>query len=697
MTSPIHCFLLLSLVSISANAAVVSYEFDIDTQPVNITGKDAIGLSIGGQIPAPLIEARVGDILRVTFHNRLDVESTVHWHGILLPGDQDGVAHLNTHPMASGTSFTFEFPIRQSGTYWYHSHSALQIQSGVYGPIVLREADESPVVAEQVLLLSDWNDVDGEQVLRNLKKRDDFYALKKDSVQSWDRVLSHGEVALNNRIRQAFSRMPPMDLSDVGYDAFLINGSISTTYPLPSGTVDRMLLRIINGSTSSYFDLEYAEGPMTVVAADGLAVEPVLVQRLRISTAETYDVLVDVSPGASFEFRATSIDGTGYGSAYIGSGVIVNAPDIARPDLILISHADHETMIMPAAEATHQHDAPAAEVVATSQDTHQHGPEPVTVQTPAPVIEHMTDYQHLISPQSTTLPVDQPWREIRMELTGNMERYIWSFDGKTMNEASPILIRKGENVRFILSNGTMMHHPLHFHGHFFRVVNAHGDRSPLKHTVNIPPGGTQTIEFDANEDQDWLFHCHNQFHMLTGMTRVVSYMDSSRMSPEMSEHVIHPSVWFNASRVDLLSGFATIDLRLFNDRHEFRLKADSDLDQESETTATYNFHINNFVYTFAGVESRRFQEVDTGTLAVAGLHMLLPFLVDSEWRVDEEGEFRLELGSDLRLTRRIGFAWHWNTDEEHRLGLNFVLNENWSATAVHDSDYGTGFGFSLRF
>lgn len=720
-----RALLLLALVPLTALGATISYEFDIGTTQVSITGIAVEALSIDGQIPAPTLRAAVGDTLRVTFNNHLAVTTSVHWHGILLPADQDGVPFLNTVPIAPGGSHTFEFPILHSGTFWYHSHTDLQIQRGLYGAIVLADGKEIST-QDEVVLFSDWTKEDPNTVLENLKKSDDFYAWKKDKVQSWDRVIANGSRSISKRIDSAWTRMGPMDLTDVGYDAFLVNGKPVNALALDDSAATQMKLRLINGSTSSYYDVEYAGGPMTLLAADGQNIEPIRVKRLRISTAETYDVMVPLSSGLAYELRATAIDGTGYSSLFVGDGQRVSAPDVPPPNLFLMDHMGMSSMDMDMSmdsgtsrnmdmNAGHR-SQPANNPVTTTDHQHElasspvagHGSHPMPdqslpetgapgMESDSPVIEHMTDYRYLIASDSTSLSADQPWRDIHLRLTGNMERYVWSFDGKTTREDPQILIRGGENVRFHLSNETMMHHPLHLHGHFFRVINAQGERSPLKHTVNIPPMGHVMIEFDGSETQDWLFHCHNQYHMKSGMNRVVSYEQTSQFTPAMERKVMPAQRWFRLDEFHLLSSFMDYELTLSDERHSFELELDADLDDSVELHLFYNYHFNRFVSAFGGLERREHHHGKNHDLPVAGLNVMLPLRIESEWRVDDHGDFRLELESDVRLTRRWGFDWRWNTDEEYRYGFNYRLNNRFSITVHSDTEYGDGIGIQFFY
>ncbi len=684
-------FLSCLLIPGLALAGTVSYELEIGEIQVNFTGEVSTALAINGQVPAPLIEAREGDLLRVTFVNTLDRSATIHWHGILLPPDQDGVPYLNTQPIAAGTTFTYEFPIIHNGTFWYHSHTDLQIQRGLYGPIVLHPPGNVDMeMQDEVVVFSDWNDEDAESVFDNLKMDDDYYAYKKDMVQSWDKVISFGDASIRNRINQTYTRMPPMDLADVAYDAFLANGRHESTIPLDVAADQQLRLRLVNGSTSSYFDVEYAGGPMTIVSADGQPVEPIRVQRLRIPTAETYDVIVPAGAGRALEMRATSIDGTGYSSVFIGEGERVAAPDMPPPNFFLM---DHDAMTMDHdMEMEGEMDMPAQEPMANDHSESGHD-----MNAMGEVIPHMTDYQYLRALQSTELPNQQPWREVVLNLSGNMERYVWSFNGLSLREAEPILIRQGENVRMTLVNETMMNHPLHLHGHFFRVITPQGERSPLKHTVNVPPMGVVVIEFSASEQQDWLFHCHNQYHMKSGMSRVISYTDSTNVDDQMYADIQPYKRWFTRTDLDGLTNYTFLNASVSDERNQFHLEFDADFEHEYEATLTYDFHLNRFASVFVGVEAKEHDHFASDTLALVGFNYLLPFMIESEFRVDDTGEVRLELDSELHLTKNYVFDWQWNTDEEYRLSLRYSLSERWGFILTHDSNYGGGLGLHYLF
>ncbi|MEK7856954.1 MAG: multicopper oxidase domain-containing protein, partial [Acidobacteriota bacterium] len=305
---------------------VVRYELTIDHKMVHYSGKMAHALAINGQIPAPTLTFTEGDIAEIFVKNNLDEESSLHWHGILLPNEQDGVPYLTTTPIAPKGTHLFRFPIRQNGTYWYHSHSNLQEQKGLYGAFIINKREPDPLPSYTVLL-SDWTDEHPHEVLRNLKNANDWYAIKKDAVQSYGEAIKAG--ALKQKFRQEWQRMNAMDVSDVYYDAFLANGLKVDEQPqFKAG--DRVRLRMINGSASTYFWLQFAGGKLTVVATDGMDVEPVEVDRMIIAVAETFDVIVTIPEDKKYELLATAEDRTKSTSVLLGSGEKVSAPTLPK-------------------------------------------------------------------------------------------------------------------------------------------------------------------------------------------------------------------------------------------------------------------------------------------------------------------------------------------------------------------------------
>ncbi len=666
-------FLLTASVS---HAKIQKYNLDIAYQSVNVTGTSVKAMAIGGSIPGPTIEASVGDTLRVTFNNQMDVETSIHWHGVLLPNDQDGVPYLTTAPIQPGTSFTYEFPITHSGTYWYHSHTGLQEQRGIYGGLVFHpETANTKYSQDQVLVFSDWTNENPKQVLANLKKDGDYYALKKDSVQSWIKVIQNGKQGIANRILGSLSRMGPMDISDVGYDAFLTNG-VTKLNLCSAQKGDKIRLRLINAAASSYFNVEFSGGNMTIIAADGIDVEPTEVSRLRMAIAETFDVVISIPNNQSYELRATAEDGTGYTSTIFGSAELVAANSIARPNLFLMDHSVHAMNSM--------NQQPKA-IMNHSGMHHK-----------SKSLKQLNEYDVLRATKVTTLPADNPIREVNLELTGNMERYIWSFNNKTLSESSQIFIKKGETVRFKLTNRTMMHHPIHLHGHFFRVLNGQGDYSPLKHTVNVPPMQSVEIEFLANEEKDWFFHCHNLYHMKAGMAAVVSYQGTSTANKNLLRKLAGDSDWYFMGHIGVHTNMIEGHFRPSDKRNAFDIEFNYNYEEEYDIEAIYERSLSRLLDIYLGGEFEK-EEGESENRAILGFHYLLPLLVELDIRIDSNGKPRLGLESDLQLSDRLAFEWGINSDLEYRCMLDYEVSKTLSFSANYDSDYHAGAGIKISF
>lgn len=697
----ISLFCILLLVPSLLNAKVIKYEFPIDKKTVNFTGNSVQALAINNQIPGPTIEATVGDVLEVTFHNKMNMETSIHWHGVLLPNDQDGVPYLTTPPIQPYSSFTYKYPITHAGTYWYHSHTGLQEQQGIYGALVFHPKKEK-IKADQdhVVVLSDWIDEAPETVLANIKKDGDYYALKKQSVQSWDGVLKNGRMAINKRIHSAWTRMGPMDSSDIGYDLFLANGQKESFLKAAPG--EKIRLRLVNAGASSYFNVEFSGGSMTIVASDGVDVEPLVVKRLQIATAETYDVIVQIPESKSYELRSTSIDGTGHSSVFIGQGDKVFAPDIPKPNLFLMSPMMINGMKsmqsmsgmkekMP--QRYNMNMMPAMPGMSKKMPENHKMPFQNNYQSSY----HYTNYDRLRAVKETNFSEDLPKRQVILNLTGNMERYVWSFNNKTLLEAEAILIKKGEIVQFVLQNKTMMHHPIHLHGHFFRVLNGQGKRSPLKHTVNVPPMSKVIIEFKANEEKDWFFHCHNLYHMKNGMARVVSYEKTTQFTPAVLSKLAHDT-WYHSLDIAALSNMTMGMVRASDTRNALEIEYDYNYDKAYDVDVTYARNLTRFLGIYAGGNFERADKEEKPiSKTIAGIHYVLPLLIDSDLRINSKGKLlRLTLKSDLQLTERAKFEWSFNTNKEYRLSLNYELNKKVLLTTTYDSDFMWGAGLRIK-
>jgi CopA family copper-resistance protein len=730
----IGCMLTAALVC-PALGRTVEYRLTINRSTVNFTGKDRPAMTINGGIPGPTLRFREGDTAVIHVHNNMDVETSLHWHGLLLPNDQDGVPYLTYPPIQAGASHTYRFPIKQSGSYWYHSHTGLQEQRGVFGSIVI-DSNQDPYrnLRDEVIILSDWSDKNPDNLMRSLKRGSEWFAVKKNSAQS---VLGAAQAGkLGNYFKRELSRMPPMDISDVAYDRFLANGKASSHIEASPG--ETLRLRLIDGSSTSYFFVEFAGGPMKIIASDGVDVQPFNEHRFLIAVAETYDVVIKVPDGGSYELRATAHDGSGHASVWIGQGQKIPAPDVPLPDLYAFKGGvSLRSMFAPtpagginmADQRVHAGDFDnpgmnmgqnAAHMKMNMSGQNDGMPAPHSTSSmsmPMPTSQPATTtaidgvdprrpwpfYAKLKALQPTNLSAGKPRRDIRLTLDGDMERYVWLLNNKTLYEHDKIVVRQGEVTRFILINRTMMHHPMHLHGHFFRVINGQGDFSPLKHTVNVAPMSTTVIEFDPNAPGDWFFHCHLLYHMHSGMARIVHY-ENFQPAPEVAEirHVLLEDPWvlyaIGAGMSHMTEGNATFS----NSRNVlnayWKVGWHHIDDTEYEVDLTYAYKFNRFSSLFAGTQ---LTNSELGNRGIFGGTYVLPLLVGFTGWVDTEGEFRFEVDKELALTSRLSIfgeveydtrtKWEWQT------GATFMLNENLSLISTYHSDYGVGGGLSFAF
>ena len=654
-----------------AHSAVVRYDLTISEKIISPEGKRVTALAINDSIPGPTLRFRVGDIARIRVHNRLPKEDTLlHWHGLLLPNAQDGVPYLNTPPIPAGKFFDYEFPLTHAGTFWYHSHKGLQEQRGLYGAIVVEPAQVAgpPVDREHVVVLSDWTNEHPDEVMRTLLRGDEWYAIRKGNMQSiWG---AHKAGALGEYFSREWSRMPPMDISDVAYDAFWANGK--KRMPLESKGGDRVKLRLINAGASTYFYVHSATGPLTIVAADGQNVEPVQVKRLLMGMGETYDVIVTLPASGRYEVRATAQDGSGHASIFLGAGAEHLAKNIPKPDLYSMDWM----------------------VAALNMDEKDEQP----LNTPEPP-RPLSPYRKLRALASTQPPATAPVREIELRLTGNMQRYMWSFNGKMLKEESTIPVKRGEVLRMKFINDTMMHHPLHLHGHFFRLLNGQGDFAPLKHTVDVPPMARAAIEFLASEQGDWIFHCHLLYHMKAGMSRVISYDDQgANHKPNLDYKSMNP--WTFNMDATVQNNFSEGRAGWRNARNNLDFTWDYGFEEEEyEMDLVWKYYHN---HNWSSLYGYRFtNELDAKDRAFSGAQYRLPLLAYSTLTVDSEGDLRTGLAKSLQLTQRLSLVneleYDTHSDWEWRGGLDYRLNKRWSITGGYHSDHAFGIGLNFKW
>ena len=534
----------------------------IQRQTLGIGGKDGSVTSINGVLPGPLVRMREGEAVTLRVTNELDEDSSIHWHGLLVPAEMDGVPGVSFPGIRPGETFTYQYPVKQSGTYWYHSHSGLQEQTGVYGPLIIdpREPEPFRYDRDYVVLLSDWTFRDPYAVLHDLRTRPGYFNFQRRTLLDLpDEISEKGwRAALSDRLMWSHERMDPTDFADVTGEVYtyLMNGlPAASNWTALFARGERVRLRFINGSAMSYFDVRIPGLAMTVVQADGQNVAPIRVEEFRIAVAETYDVIVEPRDDRAYAIFAESLDRSGYARGTLAPRAGLEAALPERRSRPLRTMADmgmemsgaggDETEGMEGMEMPDE--SPPAPSHAGHGDSGQASPPPALAHGPdrhgrgnSMVAEvprsrlhepgdglEATGTRVLVYTDLRSLePYEdrrEPSREIELHLTGNMERYMWSFDGISYSEdMPPIPLRLGERVRLVLVNDTMMEPPIHLHGMWMVLENGAGDYLPRKHTLNVKPAERLTCLVSVDAPGRWAFHCHLLFHMDMGMFRVVS-------------------------------------------------------------------------------------------------------------------------------------------------------------------------------
>jgi CopA family copper-resistance protein len=593
-----------------------SFNLVVEQVPVNYTGRLAYATAVNGSVPAPTLRWREGDTVTLAVSNRLKETTSIHWHGIRTPSEMDGVPGLSFPGIAPGETFVYRFPVRQSGTFWYHSHSRFQEQIGQYGALVIEPQDKHPVEynREYVVVLSDWTDQDPEIVFSNLKQESHYFNFHQRTIGTFvSDVRKKGVIpAVSNYLMWARMNMSPTDILDVSGNTYtyLINGQPpSMNWTALFHPKQRVRLRFINASSMSIFDVRIPNLPMAVMQTDGNDVEPVTVDEFRISVAETYDVIVQPPDASAYTIFAQAEDRTGYATGTLAPrhGMRAAIPPMdPRPVRTMVDMgmgqmqgmnkgAMHNisgmemkgmrpmevgavsgmSMGQPQTPPAHEmKNMPGMEMKAESNQAEQYarrarmigpnapgqpGPRtsaeftvPDMGDMKAPVGENVK--QHL-GPQIDNvaeLPTERlssageasppgrrvlsysalraiyrgtdprpPDRDLEIHLTGNMERFIWGFNGERFTDAEPIRLKLGERVRIILVNDTMMEHPIHLHGLWSELENGNGAFRPYKHTINVKPGERLSFLVSADTPGQWAFHCHLLYHMEAGMFRAV--------------------------------------------------------------------------------------------------------------------------------------------------------------------------------
>ncbi len=519
-------------------------------QMMTIDGRNSHAIGINGTVPGPLIRLREGQNVRLHVQNDLDEDSSIHWHGLLLPFQFDGVPGVSFPGIKPRSTFVYEFPIKQAGTYWYHSHSGLQEQMGLYGPIVIDPAGNEPARSdrEHVIVLSDHSPLHPHAIFKKLKQQAGYFNHQQQTLAG---LLKGRDQPQSERAMWGAMRMDPTDISDVTGStySYLVNGyGPQDNWTALFRPGERVRLRVINASAMSTFNFRIPGLTMTVVQADGVAVRPVAVDEFQIAVAETYDVIVTPTTDEAFTIVGEAVDRSGMARATLAprEGMVAAVPALRKRPVASMKDMGMDMGAMntmaPSDDtmAGMDHAAMGHDMGSMKMRDPDNAPQVKMgpgVQTIAPMAMDRTGdpgqglenvghkvltYRDLMAAERNP-DIRAPSREMDIHLTANMERYMWSFDGVKFSDAKqPIAFTLGERVRVNLVNDTMMAHPIHLHGHYFELVTGHGDHAPKKHTVNVQPGGKVTFDLTADAEGDWAFHCHMLYHMHAGMMRIVS-------------------------------------------------------------------------------------------------------------------------------------------------------------------------------
>lgn len=726
---------------------VVRYDLYVKDTLVNYAGKSKRAIAVNGQIPMPTLTFTEGDTAEIVVHNQLKEGTALHWHGLFLPNKEDGVPFLTQMPIEPGATHTYRFPIIQNGTHWYHSHFGLQEQIGMYGSFIMLKKPDDKTFRKGIddlpsvpVILSEWTNYNPDNVHRMLHNANDWSAIKKGATQSYIEAIKEGH--LKTKLKNEWKRMLAMDVSDVYYDKILMNGNALTDLKSIDGKKlkagDKVRLRVSNGGASSYFWLRYAGGKMTVVANDGNDVEPVEVDRLMIAVSETYDVVVTIpQDGIAYEFMATTEDRTNSSSYFIGDGVkqlisplprlkyfdgmkMMNDMMKMNGDLddmgmkMSLNQMDMNVVMYP--EITGEN------TKKQKHDKHNADENPDRYNANALSDIVTLNYAMLQSPHNTELPDDAPVRELEFVLTGNMNRYVWSMDNKVLAETDKIPVKKGEILRIKIYNNSMMRHPIHLHGFDFRVINGKGEKSPLKNVIDIMPMETDTIEFLANEEGDWFFHCHILYHMMAGMNRVFEVGDyknpllpdkkkayrALQRESNMPHFMIQNDFASNGN-----DGEAMLQTARWRLNSEWRLGYNDMHGYEVETHLGRYLGKMQWIMPFIGFDWRyrrmgkdeheknifgQVNKKDTRRAVSVGIIYTLPMLIDFQAEIYHDGIVRLQLmREDIPLSRRLRGGFMVNSDLEYMLELRYIITKNLGIRTHYDSDMGFGVGLSLNY
>jgi len=729
--------LLLVLISFSSFSKVIEYTLEVTRGDIVVDGKlyrDKV--LVNGSTPAPRLEFTNGDTAKITVINRMDDPTLIHWHGLLIENDQDGVPYVNSMPIDPHSTKIYKFDLIQLGTYWYHSHVMYQEEDGLYGAFIIKKKNE-PEILEKTIILSDLTSEKGETIQKNIKKSGEYYGIFKGTIQSWLKAFQTNNAGV--KFRNSLQRMEGMDYADISYEKFVANGETSTTY-FEDKENEKVKLRIINGSATSIYKLTFAGEYFEVVGADGLDVVPVKVKTLPISVAETYDVIVNLQKGKKLEVRATSLDNTGFSSVFLGKGPKHFAPNMAWEHPIGITMGEMMGMDSMGffSEFAMNYKNEFKDIGGPIQYTESKYSEPSLMQL-NPMMAKMSDmdmghkkmktskrimnrvkevrenniiskglykelqYDLLKTAEPINVEKRKILRTINFTLNGNMANYIWSINGTPLGPDTYIKIKKGQRVRFVMNNTTMMNHPMHLHGHFFRVMTSQGKNSVLKHTVNVAPLEQTVIEFDANEEKDWFFHCHILYHMMGGMTRIVRYENDPAdkklaKAREESEEFNFADKFFLRSRNMVQNNYARTETSLFNSFYSFDFDVlgnyETDLEGEVHVSKLLTRYLSPYLGAKTEGEEGRFKSSLT-----AGFTWVLPLniSIDLKYQPELEKDFELEFANEIQLTSKLQLNFEYSSTRNYYTELEYRETKNLSILGSYNRTYdqwGLGLGYT---
>lgn len=750
-------FLFFLCTTLQAFAAEREVHLTVEYKKVSYAGKGRKAIAVNGQIPAPTLRFTENDHVTIYVHNHLNKETAVHWHGLLVPWQMDGVLGITQKGIPPGQTFKYQFTLKQSGTYWYHAHAGLQEQEGLYGAFVI-EPLKSPKFSytkDYTIVLSDWSNTKADWVLANLKRKGDYYALRfplQPSLQKFLRDYRLASKEEKKRIVRDYltmqkTRMNLYDLSDVAYDAFLLNGRPNHapwTAPVKPGDIVR--LRFIGAGGSSIFNVKIPNTKMQMIHVQGNDVKPYFVDHFSIAPGETYDVLIHIKKEVPYIIYAESRDtlGAAVGALITNPNQSIDFKEVApfpepisatremmnfmmeekneghtpssQPDLnphpthhaIPQKQVNNQKMIMPrmnpTGTPTHNHKKMSHNTEQTSHAMNMSMPlEPTIIgdsfslPTSSYVTSKGTKYQPMVAAVKTNdlnIPVSQV---INMELYGYMDRFIWFINGVPEYNAKPILLEPSKRYRFVFTNNSMMHHPMHIHGHWFILRMGRGEYDPLLHTIDVPPGATMTADVDTDASGQWFFHCHMLYHMATGMARVFQYstlieLVQNEVKPEkimtstpyknrpivrvdevkpidtplIKHPKAHTSGLWLANFLDVSGGPHDVERLTFKglygpDYHKLELFTNDaevfkGVLQNADIDIFYWHLISQFWAIKAGVNYFNTPAFTPYWQAGIGLEGIMPFYIDTNARVYFYGgsvKFDIELSRDTQLTNNF--------------------------------------------